>query len=199
MTDYTWPSGIVPNSVTLTWADNSARFSAPYSSLTRSVGRPGGRWRMAMSFQLSRANAQTLEAFLWRLNGAAHVAVIPDHSYKRQATGAVGTPIVDGASQTGYTLTTSGWGTGVVLKAGDRIGVNDEMYVVVSDVDTTASSPIGDATITLAAPLRRSPSNGASITVAAPTVRYMLSGAFETQAMPGVFKSMSAEFEEVAQ
>ena len=150
MTTYTWPANIYPSTSTLQWMDNSARFVSPLSGATRTVNRPGGRWRLTMSFQARKpATAQTLEAFLFRLEGATHRAVIPDFAYERQGTGGgveaspVYTPVVDGAGQTGRTLLTTGWAPGeVVLKAGDRVTVNGQMLVLAEDC--TSSGTPGD-------------------------------------------------------
>ena len=223
MTTYTWPSSLIPNSSALQWMDNSARFVSPLSGATRTVSRPGGRWRLSMTFSnLTRTQAQLLEAFLWRLDGSAHRAVIPDHAYRRQAT-ATGTPVVSGGSQTGRVLLTSGWTAGqTVMKAGDRFSVGYEMYVVASDAvasdgtqvltdedgvtlydESSPQAPIyveaGAVQLYLTAPLRSSPANGASLEVTTPVAKYMLADRVEVAAVPGVFKSLQVVFEEAVE
>jgi hypothetical protein len=219
MTTYTWPANVYPNSSTLSWIDNTARFQSPFSGATRTVNRPGGRWRMSMSFRAKTAeDAQALEAFLWRLDGATHRATIPDFAYRRQGTGA-GTPVVDGAGQTGRVLLTSGWTAGqTVLKAGDRVTIAGQMLVVALDVVSSGGSGIylldedgdqildessqpilvesGGAQLFLTHSLRSSPADGAAIEVTLPTATYMLADQFEVAAEPGVFKALTVEFEE---
>lgn len=147
MTTYTWPSNIYPSRSTLQWMDNSAKFVSPLSGATRTVNRPGGRWRLTMQFQARRPDEmQRLEAFLYRLEGSTHRATIPDYAYERQGTGGgvSASPQsiirVDGAGQTGRTLLTDGWAAGeLVLKAGDRVTVNGQMLVLAEDCYSSGS------------------------------------------------------------
>lgn len=147
MTTYTWPGNIYPSTSTLQWMDNSAKFVSPLSGVTRTVNRPGGRWRLTMQFQARRpSEMQQLEAFLFRLEGSTHRASIPDFAYQRQGTGGgvTASPAsvirVDGASQTGRTLLTDGWTPGeLVLKAGDRVSVNGQMLVLAEDCYSSGS------------------------------------------------------------
>src|SRR5690554_2355769 len=104
MTDYTWPSALVPTTSALTWIDNTAEFRSPLSGTTRTESRPGGRWSLMMTF--SNLKNQTgpnpihqLEAFLFRLNGKQHRAIIPDPSYRRSfPTVPTSSVYVDGGS-----------------------------------------------------------------------------------------------------
>jgi|DEB0MinimDraft_3_1074331.scaffolds.fasta_scaffold46513_2 hypothetical protein len=194
MTTYTWDTGIYPTATSLAWLDNSARFQSALSGATRTVNRPGGRWRMTMSFQARKpVEAQKIEAFLWRLDGATHRAQLIDFSYERQGTGS-GTPLVKGASQTGYSLITDGWSNSqTVLKAGDRFTVNNQLLLVATDATSDGS---GNCTITLAHPLRSAPADNAPLTVTNPYGIFYLVEQVETAAQPGVFKSIDAVFEE---
>lgn len=197
MTTYVWDSTIYPSASSLTWLDNSARFESALSGATRTVNRPGGRWRLSMTFNVRKpAEAQKIEAFLWRLNGGTHRAQIKDFSYERQGTGA-GTPLVKGASQTGYSLLTDGWSNSqTVLKAGDRVTVNNQMLLIATDATSDGS---GNCTLTLAHPLRSSPADNASIEKASPYAIYILAETVESAAVPGVFKTIEAVFEEAVE
>jgi hypothetical protein len=81
-----------------------------------------------------------------------------------------GAPIVNGAGQTGYVLTTSGWpATATVLKAGDvfTIAGLSLVYDVTADVTSDGS---GNASIPLNPPLigntaTSAPANGAALTI----------------------------------
>lgn len=192
MTDYAWPASIVPSSSSLAWIDNTAVFKSPLSGTTRTLSRPGGRWRQTLTV----ANLQdqpTIEAFAFRLNGAEHRALIPDFAYRRKGAGG-GTPRVNGAGQTGLSLATDGWPNNtLVLVAGDRIGVAGQMLVVVANATSNGS---GQATLTLAHPIRIAPSNDALIETDAPTARYYLANSAGLSAEPGIFKTILLEFEE---
>lgn len=192
MTDYTWPSDVVPASSSLSWVDNTAVFISPLSGTTRTLSRPGGRWRQTLTVQ-NLQDQPTIEAFAFRLNGAEHRALIPDFAYRRKGAGG-GTPRVHGASQTGLSLITDGWpNSTLVLVAGDRIGVSGQMLVVVSNATSNGS---GQATLALAHPIRTAPSNDALIEIDAPTARYYLTNTAGLSAAPGIFKTILLEFEE---
>ena len=90
MTDYAWPAELQPQSNTLTWVDAVDVFRSPLSDAVRTLERGPGHWQLRMSFdRFMPRHAQLLEAFLWRLDGMTHRAVIPDHAYRRQGTGAL--------------------------------------------------------------------------------------------------------------
>ena len=133
------------------------------------------------------------EAFLFRLNGKEHRAVIKDFDYERSGPGG-GDPRVDGSSQTGLTIDTFGWPySTTVLYAGDRIGVSGQMIPVVEDVTSNAS---GLATLNLAHPIRTAPTNLSQIEIDNPTARYILTNQVSLAAQPGIFKTIMVEFEE---
>ena len=166
MTDYTWPATVIPNSAALTWMDNTVTFVSPLSGTTRTESRPGGRWALSMTLANLKAQDQAsdplrlIEAYLFKLNGREHRAVIQDFGYQRSGPGG-GTPRVNGASQTGLSLNTDGWtASTTVLYAGDRIGVSNQIIPVTADV---TSNVAGLATISLAHPVRTAPADSALI------------------------------------
>ena len=192
MTDYTWPSSVVPASNSVTWMDNTATFVSPLSGTVRSLSRPGGRWMQTLTITALK-DQPTIEAFVFRLNGAQHRAIIPDFAYSLNGAGG-GAPRVNGAAQTGLSLITDGWpNSTAVLVAGDRIGIADQMIPVVENV---TSNGTGQATISLAHPIRTAPANDALINIDTPTARYVLVNKAGFGASPGVFKTILLEFEE---
>jgi len=197
MTDYTWPSTVKPTTSSLAWMDNTKVFVSPLSGTVRTESLPGGRWSLSLTvtgLDNQEVNKiHTIEAFLFRLNGAEHRAVIPDPAYRRAGPGG-GTPIVNGASQVGLTLSTSGWTPSItVLRAGDRIGVSNQMIPVVADVTANGS---GVATISLAHPIRIAPTNGSAVEINAPTARYILTNKVSAASKPGTSKIIQVDFEE---
>ena len=192
MTDFTWPPGLSPSAASCTWLDNTVVFQSPLSGTVRTLERPGGRWRLTLTFS-RRDGLGALEAFVFRLNGAANRAVIPDFGYQRRGAGG-GTPRVNGAGQAGLSLITSGWPANtVVLLAGDRIGVSGQMIPVAETAETNGS---GNVTLTLAHPIRTAPADQALIEIDAPTARYILANQASFAADPGIFKATVLEFEE---
>jgi len=88
-----------------------------------------------------------------------------------------GTPVVDGAGQTGDQLATRGWSASVtgVVRAGDVIALAGStlVYQVVSDAD---SDGLGDAVLQISPPLiiGSSPADGAAIQTTGVTFRARL-------------------------
>lgn len=71
-------------------------------------------------------------------------------------TGA-GTPVVSGANQTGYTLSTSGWSGANALLPGDWLQIGNRLY---RNLDTVSTST---ATLNIWPQLRESPADGTPI------------------------------------
>lgn len=198
MTDYTWPSGVYPQNCNVRWLDNSRAFRSPLSKTLRSQTLSGGIWGMSLTIQPrlygnTTKNDPTIEAFLFSLDGTSNRAVIPDFAYQRVGPGG-GSPVVNGAGQTGLSLITSGWpNSTTVLVAGDRIGISSQMIPLRTDATTNGS---GQVTLALAHPIRVAPTNGAAIEIDAPTARYALVSQVPVNARPGIIKSIFVEFEE---
>ena len=192
MTDYVWPADVVPSSAAITWVDNTKVFVSPLSGTIRTETRPGGRWAQSLTVQ-NLKDVPAIEAFLFRLNGAEHRAIIRDFAYQRHGDGG-GTPRVNGAGQTGLSLITDGWPNNTtVLVAGDRIGISGQMIPVVTNATTNAS---GQVTLSLAHPIRNAPAENALIEIDNPTARYVLTNQASFSSVPGVFKTVLVEFEE---
>ena len=108
----------------------------------------------------------TLESYLGR-----GTIFIKAHPQQRDLYGAGGgTPLVNGASQTGASLITDGWpNTTTVLKAGDVINVGglNPVFRVLADATTNGS---GQVTLSLDPPIRAgsSPADNAAIVINSP-------------------------------
>lgn len=92
---------------------------------------------------------------------------------------AFGSPVVDGASQTGSTLRTRGWVNDVtVLQAGDYISYDTTrgrtLHMVVEDA---VSNGVGDCDLTIEPPIRTSPADAAAINYTTPSCIMTLSDA----------------------
>jgi len=199
VTDYTWPSAVIPSSCALSWLDNTVVFKSPLSGSTRTESRAGGRWRQSITVQGLTNKSQSanplhlLEGFLFRLNGAENRAVIKDFAYSRSGPGG-GTPLVRGASQTGLVLITDGWPVSTtVLYAGDRIGISNQMIPLAANATTDGT---GIVSLSLAHPIRTAPANNASIEIDAPNARYILTHKASFSSKPATVKTVLIEFEE---
>lgn len=112
--------------------------------------------------------AADLKAFMVKLRGRFGTFLYSDPDYlARGPKGSfAGTPVVNGASQTGRELNVRGFdvSTNDVVKAGDYIqlgsGSDARLYMVLNDVDSDSS---GEATLDIEPQLRSSPSDGDSV------------------------------------
>lgn len=87
-----------------------------------------------------------------------------------------GTPLINGANQTGASIITDGWTnsqTGI-LKAWDWMQIDSRLYAVLADANSGAST--GPATFDIWPALRKSPANNAAITVTNPTGTWRMMG-----------------------
>jgi hypothetical protein len=173
VTDYTWPTSLVPSSSEWRFVSNTAAFASPLSGTTRTLGRGGDRWACTLSFNaLIQDDRAEMQAFLTRLRGQAHRVVLPDHSYKRRGA-LTANVLVKGSAQTGVSLACDGATTGVTnaLRAGDYVTVENYPYMVVLDASSDGS---GNITLTLNRPLVQVPADNATVNLVAPTGRFML-------------------------
>ena len=184
---------ISPNGVEWQLISNTQSFTSPLDKTVQTLELPGARWMATLSFNnLTDADARILLAFLAALRGQSGRFTMHDHSHPTPSGIATGTPLVAGASQTGGTLVTDGWTpsqTGI-LKAGDYLGVNGELHMVIADADSDVS---GNATFSIEPPLRASPADNAAITVNSPTATFRLmdDGQARWKATPGYINSMT--------
>jgi len=160
---------------------NTQSFTSPLDKTTQTLELPGSRWLATLQYpSMTDAEARIMIAFLASLRGMSGRFTLFDHSHQTPAGVATGTPLVNGASQTGGTLITDGWtvSTTGILKAGDYIGVNGELKMVTVDANSDAS---GNATLTIEPVLRASPADNAVITTAAPTGTFRLADDGQTK------------------
>lgn len=138
----------------------------------------GGIWTFEVALKtMRRADAAAWFAFLTALKGPAgsFLAALPGHAGPLGV--ATGTPVVDGAGQTGGTLATTGWTAGVtgILLAGTMFslgsGASTHLYRLLQDANSDGS---GDATLQIWPNLRDSPGNGDALEIAAPMGHWYL-------------------------
>lgn len=133
------------------------------SSYAQQVQKFSGQmWRAEVTLPaMAREDAEQFISFLLKLNGKEGTFLLGDLSAKTPRGTAGGTPLVNGANQTGQTLVTDGWSNSqTVLKAGDYIQIGQRLYKVLDDVTSDGS---GNATFSIWPRLRESPSDNATI------------------------------------
>ena len=109
MTDYVWPTDLIPNASEWRLVANTAAFASPLSGSTRTLARGGDRWACSMQFNaLTGAERARLQGFLARLRGQANRAWLWDHAYRRRGTFPTSELLPDiGASLSAWTLNTN--------------------------------------------------------------------------------------------
>lgn len=129
----------------------------------------GEAWEIQGTIDLlNREQAEEYNAWLLSLNGreGTFTTIIPGSETPRGV--ATGTPLINGASQTGQDIDTDGWSPSVtgILKAGDFVqvgtGLNTKLHKQLVDADSNAS---GEVTLTLAPEVRVAYSDNETIIV----------------------------------
>lgn len=143
--------------------------SSPFTGQQQVYKHQGQWWEAEVSLPpMKRADAEQAVAFLLKMNGVYGTFLLGDKANTAPRGVGTGTPLVNGASQTGDELITDGWtiSTTGILKAGDWIqlgsGSTTRLHKVLDDVDSDGS---GNATINIFPSLRSSPADDAAITV----------------------------------
>lgn len=151
-------------------ANNTVGISqSPFTAKQQVYKYTGQFWEADISLPpMKREDAEYWISFLLKLNGSYGTFLLGDPNGATARGVATGTPLVNGASQTGSELVTDGWTTSTtgILKAGDYIqlgsGSSAKLHKVLDDVNSDSS---GNATLTLWPDLRSAPSDNEAITV----------------------------------
>lgn len=147
---------------------------SPFSFQQQVYDHGGQRWRIEVTYPpMDSATFRQLRGFLLSLHGTVGTFRAGD-PFDIAPTGiATGTPVVDLASQTGYTLNTRGWSVSTtnILKAGDNFQIGDYLYTNLKDVNSDGS---GKCTLDIWPSLRISPADGATIITALPKSLFRL-------------------------
>lgn len=205
MSTEAFPASLTPSSTTWSFVSNTRAYRSPLTNAVQTVARAGSLWRVTMQFNnLNDDDRATLQGYLLSIDGQVNRMKLADHSYTRRGGGG-GSPLVNGASQTGGTLILDGATVDVTgwLKAGDYFRVGNELKMVTADCSSDGS---GDVTVNFKPNLRASPANNAVVYINTGTNldTAVVYGVFflatdpEWDNRPGIFSSFSLEaFEDV--
>ena len=124
-------------------------------------------WRIAVEiYPQDTAFAGEWRRFFMALRGRENWFRCPQPLYPGPTTGYTGAALVDGASQSGFTLALKGMTPGAdVLAAGDFVTAADQCFVSDSDLAADGS---GEGELSFDTPLRVSPANNAALELAQP-------------------------------
>lgn len=161
----TLPSTKSPARISFTSSSAVAVSRSPWTYNSQVQAFSGQVWLADISLPaMERADAEQWISFLLKLNGQEGTFLLGDGAAKTPRGTAAGSPLVNGASQTGQSLITDGWTSGsAVLKAGDYIQIGQRLYKVLNDVTSDGS---GNATLDIWPRLRESPANNDPIVTA---------------------------------
>ena len=168
----TFPTQTGVAAVEFTATDVVSVSQSPFTFSQQVVRHAGARWSATISIPpVKRSDSEYWNSFLLRLRGQFGTFLLGDPNGatpRGSAASAAGTPVVNGASQTGNELAIDGLPASAVgyLRAGDYIqlgsGATARLYKVLEDVDTNGS---GQATLNLWPDLRSSPADNATVVV----------------------------------
>ncbi len=170
-----FPPTLIPSASEFLLVSNTQIFESPLSGHVQSLELPGARWRANLTFdKLSEADGRDLAGFLAALRGRSGTFTLHDHSLLSPRGVGTGTPLVNGASQTGSTLITDGWtvSTPGIMKTGDLFQIGNELKILTADV---ASDSGGNATLIFESPIRTSPAENSAIIINSPKALMKLS------------------------
>ncbi len=153
---------------------NTQTFRSPLDGTVQTLELTGARWRANYELPpMKRAQAAAWSAFLTELLGSAGRFFGFDPDARSPRGSGLGSPLVNGAGQTGKSLIVDGWSaieTGLLLP-GDYFEVGGELKMTTAQVVSDAG---GEATLAFTPPLRASPADGAALTLLNPKTTMML-------------------------
>lgn len=152
---------------------------SPFTGDVEVQQHDGQRWHATLNYPpLERADAERLISFLLKLDGMYGTFTMTPPGASAPRGTAAGTPLVNGAGQSGTDLVTDGWNTSeAVLLEGDYLqlgtGLTARLHKVLDDVTSDGS---GDATVSLWPRIKTSapPADNAAIVTSSPVGLFRL-------------------------
>ncbi len=159
----------VPNTLAMQLIGNTGLFPSPLVASAQTLDRGGLKWQATYNYSnISAAKRATLMGLLASLRAQANRLRVPVYDNpKRGAYG--GTPLVNGASQTGSVIAIDGCSNNITnwIRAGDyfSVVVNGEHELKMCTQDNNSNGTGQIATLEFEPRLRASPLNNAIIRV----------------------------------
>jgi len=159
----------VPNAIGVIPQANTGLFNSPLIASAQTIDRGGQKWKMTLTFtNLQTDDRAELMGIITGARGRANrLRVIVHDNPKRGLYG--GTPLVDGASQTGSTINVKGCSNSITnwIRRGDYfsilVGTEHELKMCTADASSSGSGTI--TALAFEPRLRASPANSAAIFV----------------------------------
>lgn len=154
-------------------------FASPFTYQQQTYAHQGQMWTGEFELPpMSRAEAAPWVAALTSLNGVEGTFYFGDPAWTTARGIATGTPLIKGASETGYDIDTDGWTSGQtgIMKAGDWVQIGattaSKLCMVMADANSDGS---GNATLTLWPRVRTAFADNTPLTVSSPKGIWRLS------------------------
>lgn len=161
MATVTFPSSPKPNGMSWRLVMPSQTNVSDWTGRRQTIASGRGWWECQLSLPpiVGTANVNAWRSFIAKSRGRANDFQIPVDATAQSA--ATATPLVNGAGQTGRTLTTDGWPlSSTVLVAGQFVTINNQLLQLTENVTSNGS---GVATLTFEPPVRSAPADNAAI------------------------------------
>lgn len=172
MSTITWPSDLQdPQTVSWGIKPNTQVMVSPGNGSIQTLELPGARWQVDFSYAPStEAQAAIMQAWIMTFRGQANRVALYNAARHVPRGTAGGTPLVNGAGQTGASIVTDGWTPGATFLRGDFFSFNSELKMATADCAADGS---GNMTIPFEPPMRSSPADNAAITTTKPTALFI--------------------------
>lgn len=167
------PSTPYFSSATMSLRRVVGRTISPFSLAEQSFPWAGEQWSIDLSLPTITDPdiAAQWKAFGAKMKGSYNYVLLGDPLATAPRGVGTGTPVVSVGSQTGNSLQTSGWTSGVtgIMKAGDYIqlgtGTNARLYMLTADANSDGS---GNAALSIEPALRSSPALNDAVIITNP-------------------------------
>jgi len=166
----TLPDLPAPNGATPTLIDYGSMQRPGTGAAAQRLDRPGSRFRIDLQFP-PMPNKETGMVFVSRFLRGKTQGIITDFPLLGVNQGAPGSPVVDGAAQSGTTLNIRGLTAGYQIKEGYWFSVSNGARSFLHNVAATvAAGSDGKAAVQITPALRFPFANGAVIKLAQPVI-----------------------------
>ena len=161
MATITYPSTPKPQGMSWRLVMPAQTNVSDWTGRRQTIASGRGWWECQVTFPpiVGTTNINSWRAFIAKSRGKANDFQVPVDPTAQSSASA--TPLVNGASQTGRTLSTDGWPvSSTVLVAGQYVTINNQLLQLTENVTSNGS---GVATLTFEPPVRTAPSDNAAI------------------------------------
>lgn len=193
MAEIAWPASATPFEFTLGRYTKVFRGTSAFGKSGQNIDTLNDRWKISCSIGIrDKEEGAELEAFINSLRSGA--GVVRCHHFGRPTIRGVLTNATTTATAKGAQVLTFDCTAGDYLKAGDMLGVGDQLFEVALDSNSVGTTI--NATVTLRS--RKSVATGLLVQTSQPTGKFRLSNAASTSFGPGgVTMGVDLEFVEV--